>query len=105
MSKGRTGKVRTSVKGRRSGGASCSRGALYHILNNRIYLGEIPHREQSYPGEHEVIVPQELWQQVQDKLKSDHRDRKPGLRMDSPVCLQVNLKMPKVVVFARTNAG
>ena len=84
---GRTSKVRTSVKGRQSGGASYSRGALYQILNNRIYLGEIPHREQSYPGEHDAIVPQRLWQQVQTKMKSDHQYRRNGLRMNSPSLL------------------
>ena len=46
-------KVRISAAGNRSGGSSYSRGALYDILQNRIYLGEIQHRGQSYPGEHE----------------------------------------------------
>ena len=43
-----------------------------------------PHRDQSYPGEHDAIVPQKLWQRVQEKLKSDHQDRRNGLRMNSP---------------------
>jgi site-specific DNA recombinase len=33
-------KLRTSVSGKRSGGTSYSRGALYKILKNRIYVGE-----------------------------------------------------------------
>jgi DNA invertase Pin-like site-specific DNA recombinase len=53
-------KVRTSKDGNTSGGATYSRGALYHLLNNRVYIGEIVHRGQSYPGQHEAIVPQEL---------------------------------------------
>ena len=47
-------KVRTSAAGNRSGGAAYSRGALYEILKNRIYLGEIVHRDQVYAGEHKA---------------------------------------------------
>src|SRR5664280_2425165 len=47
-------KVRTGAAGNRSGGAAYSRGALYEILKNRIYLGEIVHRDQVYAGEHKA---------------------------------------------------
>jgi site-specific DNA recombinase len=72
-------KVRTSRSGRTSGGASYSRGALYHLLNNRVYMGEIVHRDQSYPGQHEAIVPRELWDQVVARLDANnqaHRRKK-----------------------------
>src|ERR1700688_3188668 len=59
-------KVRTSKVQDTSGGATFSRGALYHLLNNRVYIGETVHRGQSYPGQHEAIVPRELWNQVSD---------------------------------------
>lgn len=49
------------------GGCSFSRGNLYHMLSNRIYLGDIVHKGEAFPGEHEAIVPQELWDQVQAK--------------------------------------
>lgn len=32
------------------------RGALFHLLKNRVYLGEITHREKSYPGGHPAII-------------------------------------------------
>ena len=57
-------KIRISAASNRSGGTPYSRGALYKILQNPIYLGEIRHRKQSYPGEHEAIVPRELWERV-----------------------------------------
>lgn len=72
-------KVRTSKDGRSSGGAIYSRGALYHLLNNRVYVGEIVHRGQSYPGKHEAIVPQTLWDEVAEKLRANdqaHRTKK-----------------------------
>jgi site-specific DNA recombinase len=80
-------KERTSAAGNRSGGASYSRGALYDILSNRIYLGEIHHRGQNHPGEHAAVVSRELWEQVQAQLKSDHQGRRNGLKANSPSLL------------------
>src|SRR3954464_13544649 len=58
----------TSTAGRSWGGKPLARGALYLMLQNRIYRGEIVHRDKSYPGEHMPIVDQELWDEVQAKL-------------------------------------
>jgi len=80
---GTKSKLRISASGNRSGETSYSRGALYDILQNSIYLGEIQHRGQSYPGEHRAIVPGELWEQVQAQLKSDHQGRREGLKANS----------------------
>jgi DNA invertase Pin-like site-specific DNA recombinase len=49
-------KVRVASNGSRSGGASFSRGALYALLQNPIYVGEIRHKRASHPGEHEAII-------------------------------------------------
>ena len=67
--------VKLSRKGRRRGGKPFSRGALYCLLSNRIYLGEIRHKQQSHPGQHEPIMSRELWERVQAKLfgHADHR--------------------------------
>jgi len=80
-------KSRTSAAGKQSGGAPYYRGALYQILKNRIYLGEIPHRGQNHPGEHAAIVPRELWDRVQAQLRSDHQGRRNGLKANSPSLL------------------
>jgi site-specific DNA recombinase len=72
-SKGIQTGARTSKTGRKSGGKNYSRGALYHLLNNRIYLGEIVHKGKSYTGEHKAIVPQELWDKIADRLKANNR--------------------------------
>ena len=61
-------KLRTSASGRISGGKPFARGALYLMLQNRIYWGEIVHNQQSYAGEHEPIVDQPLWDAVQAQL-------------------------------------
>jgi hypothetical protein len=71
-------KVRITPSGTRPGGAPFARGALYDLLRNRLYLGEIRHREQWYPGEHEAIVPDDLWKKVQAQLTKNlcaHRNK------------------------------
>jgi site-specific DNA recombinase len=72
-------KKRTSPAGNKSGGTLYSRGALYRILQNPIYLGDIQHHGRVYPGEHTGIIPRELWKQVQDQLRSDNGGRR-GVR-------------------------
>ncbi|HZR31154.1 MAG TPA: recombinase family protein [Terriglobales bacterium] len=75
-------KVRISASGTRAGGAVYSRGALYALLQNQIYLGEITHGEQTYPGEHEAIVSREVWDKVQTQLRTNHypRRNRPNLK-------------------------
>src|ERR1700730_16062684 len=55
---GITSKCRTSASDPLLGGQPFSRGALYLMLQNRIYRGEIVHKERSYPGEHTPIIDQ-----------------------------------------------
>jgi site-specific DNA recombinase len=64
-------KVWTTKAGARRGGAFFARGALYDLLRNRLYLGEIRHHDQWYPGEHQGILPMELWETVQARLSSN----------------------------------
>lgn len=69
-------KSRVLTSGRVLGGNSFGRGALYHLLQNRIYLGQVVHRGISYPGEQERIVDDELWDAVQTKLEANRGDRR-----------------------------
>ena len=61
-------KLRTMLDGRQSGGTAFSRGHLYRILSNPIYIGRIPHRGRSYEGEHDAIIDAETWDKVQAQL-------------------------------------
>ena len=61
-------KLRTMLDGRQSGGTAFSRGHLYRILSNPIYIGRIPHKGRSYEGEHEAIIDAETWDKVQAQL-------------------------------------
>ena len=67
-------KIRVSRKGNRSGGQSFSRGALYELLSNPIYIGEIRHKRERHPGQHEAILERGLWEKVQKRLR-DHTNR------------------------------
>jgi DNA invertase Pin-like site-specific DNA recombinase len=59
---------RTLSSGRVIGGIPFTNGPLGHLLRNRVYLGEIKHKGNTYPGEHEAIVPGELFDAVQARL-------------------------------------
>ena len=69
-------KHRTAANGDAYGGQSFSRGALYQMLQNRVYRGEIVHKEAAYPGEHLPIVDEDLWQWVQRRLDTNGVDRR-----------------------------
>jgi len=67
--RGVVSKVRVSKSGTRSGGRPFSRGALYELLANPIYIGEIRHKKVRHPGQHEAIVDRETWEKVQRRLR------------------------------------
>jgi site-specific DNA recombinase len=71
-------KRRTAPDGRPYGGKPMMRGALYHMLQNRIYRGEIVHKNQAYPGEHQPIIDEDLWQKVQTTLAANRVERGAG---------------------------
>ena len=80
-------KTRMSRSGKKSGGRTYSRGALYCLLQNPIYIGKIPHRDATYTGEHVAIIPQELWDKVQDRLRTNSKVRRNGSNAKSPSLL------------------
>jgi hypothetical protein len=65
--------ARRSRRGNLTGGGKLARGALFHILKNRVYLGEIPHRDVTYPGNHPAIIEREVFEEVQAMLGSHRR--------------------------------
>jgi site-specific DNA recombinase len=65
------------------GGSPFSRGALYHLLRNRLYIGEIPHKGQGHKGQHDAIIKPDVWQRVDSMLKANIQGE-PGLRATAP---------------------
>ena len=80
-------KVRVNKHGKRSGGKPFARGALYHLLQNRIYAGKIVHKDKSYPGNHEAVVDEALWRKVQDQLALGRHEERVGTNDTSPSLL------------------
>ncbi|MBF6567714.1 MAG: recombinase family protein [Candidatus Binataceae bacterium] len=76
--------TKVSRKGNARGGKQFSRGALYHLLSNPIYLGEIRHKHERYPGQHEAIVSRELWERVQQRLRDQKVRSGEGRKTEAP---------------------
>jgi site-specific DNA recombinase len=66
-------KLRLNRDGTNSGDCRFSRGAIYKILANPIYVGEVPHRTLSHPGQHAAIIERQLWEQVRQRLREHTR--------------------------------
>ncbi|MBI2249270.1 MAG: recombinase family protein [Brevundimonas diminuta] len=64
-------KAWTSTRGRAMGGLRFSRGALFHLLKNRHYLGEIVHKDTTYPNTHPAIVDPKTFSAVQTVLEKN----------------------------------
>ena len=57
--------VRMSGTGRRTGGVPISRGHLYWILSNPIYVGRLRHKGQIHDGLHPAIIDLEICRRTQ----------------------------------------
>lgn len=80
-------KIRQKKDGTTTGGAPFSRGHIYQILSNPIYIGKIRHKDEVYPGEHNAIIDCELWDAVQSQLSTNRIDRRNGTRAKEPSLL------------------
>jgi DNA invertase Pin-like site-specific DNA recombinase len=85
--RGITSRSSMSASGRVRGSRPFSRGAIYLLLQNRIYRGEIVHNGQSHLGEHKPIIDQPLWDAVQAQLASNAAERNSGSRARQPSLL------------------
>jgi site-specific DNA recombinase len=63
--------IRIDGGGRSTGGGLLSRGHVYKLLSNPIYVGRIAHKGQVHEGQHPPIVTLDLWDEVQQSL-GDH---------------------------------
>ncbi len=84
---GHRSKSRTDRNGRAYGGARISRGALYSILQNRLYAGEVVHGDKRYPGQHEAIIQAAQFEQAQTLLATRRTKRRSANNADAPALL------------------
>ena len=80
-------KVQNRASGPHRGGCIFRRGTLYHLLSNRIYLGQMVHKGEHFAGEHPAIIPNDLWDAVQEKLKANASGTSRRLKSQQPSLL------------------
>lgn len=73
--------------GKRIGGAPLTRGQIYKILSNPIYVGEIHHHGKAYRGQHQAIIERELWDAVQERLGENRQGEQQAATIKSPSLL------------------
>jgi site-specific DNA recombinase len=69
-------------------GKPIDKGFLYKLFRNRVYLGEAVHKGTSYPGEHQAIIDQPLWEAVHAILQESPRQRAANTRAKTPAMLK-----------------
>jgi site-specific DNA recombinase len=85
--RGLVSKRRITQAGQASGGRSLSRGYIYRLLSNPLYIGEIAHHDRTYPGQHEALIDRTTWDAVQAKLKGNSHQHRLGVRAKEPSLL------------------
>ena len=60
-------------KGGPKGGRSFDKGSLHALLTNPLYVGQIRHKDETFAGEHEAIVDEEMFLGVQERLQQNGR--------------------------------
>ncbi|WP_406650446.1 recombinase family protein [Aliisedimentitalea scapharcae] len=79
-------------------GTLIDKGYLYRLLNNRVYRGEAVHKGKAYPGEHDAIIDEDLWDRAHSILQESPRKRANSSRSRTPALL-------KGLIFSDTGAA
>lgn len=78
---------RETAGGRAFGGCAFTRGQLYAILKNPIYVGDIRHQGKLHKGQHPSIIDREIWEVAQAKLADHIRGARRAARVANPSLL------------------
>jgi DNA invertase Pin-like site-specific DNA recombinase len=62
--------------GTQRGGIRFTKGPLAYLLKNRVYVGEIVHKEKHFPGDHEPIIDSALFDEVQEVIRINAQERR-----------------------------
>ena len=76
-------KQRVRADGSSGGGSVLSRGTLYHLLNNPVYIGKTRHGGKLYDGQHKAIIDQKTWDQIAELLASNRVKRRTSYNVAS----------------------
>ena len=81
-------KAWVTTKGKEREGGRWNKAHIYYLLSNRLYLGEVEHKGQIYPGEHEAIITREAWDAAQAIFCENSRARGNATRTRSMALLK-----------------
>ncbi len=73
--------------GKVTGGLLFTRGHLYQLLTNPLYVGEVEHRGARYPGRHKAIVERTVLESVRRNLESNTAAWRSGINAKAPSLL------------------
>jgi DNA invertase Pin-like site-specific DNA recombinase len=82
--KGYKGKTYISQKGRKVEGKDFTLNQIYKILSNPLYNGKMKHKNEVYEGEHESIIDDELWNNIQSKIRKKEFVNNPNKKSEEP---------------------
>jgi site-specific DNA recombinase len=81
-------KAWVTQKGKQRPGRPWNKAHIYRLLGNPVCIGKVSHKGEIFEGEHEGIIEQALWDEVQEKLKGNHRARGNESRSQTPALLK-----------------
>ncbi len=70
-----------------TGGKPFTRGHLYQLLSHPLYVGEVAHKGQTYPGQHQAIVDRDTWDAVRWQLSNNAALRSSSTNSKEPSLL------------------
>ena len=87
---GITNKHWQTQEGNVVGGGKITVSHINKILRNVVYAGKVKHRDEIYPGQHQAIIEEDLWDRVQAAI--DKQDRENTVQWKSEFLLKGKLK-------------
>lgn len=69
-------KEHTSAKGRKFGGVKFKNTSVQHIIKNILYTGKVKFQNEFYDGQHEGIIPFQVFEKAQTILSDNRRERR-----------------------------
>lgn len=85
--KGYRTKAWVTKTGKKQGDEPWNKSHIYRFLSNRTYIGEVTHKGQVFPGEHQAIIEREIWTEAQELIQEKNRNcsTTPRVNMVSPL--------------------
>lgn len=87
-------KVRSYGNGQVRGGGPFYAGPIAALLKNPVYIGKVAHKGELFDGEHEAIISEQLWNDVQAVLANNRQERRLGSKTRYPSLLTGMLTDP-----------